>query len=588
MVFHMRSQRLTPLLLLWVLFAQLLTQLRADQIPERSEYAVEFKNTQEDPLKFAEAKNLVYLGPILQLPGYHRFAQGINTGLGTGKAGAKETRGERKSDARSFLEIIDGDEKIHWSERQVARQQQTRYASPTDPLYEAQWHLDISRAKESWDLGVTGKGIKLAIVDDGVQHAHPDLAPNYNPVLSHDYNEGDADPSPGRGNYHGTACAGVALARANNTHCGVGMAPEATLAGIRLIAAPTTDVDEAMGLSHRSDVVDIYSSSWGPTDDGTTLAGPGRVTNEAFVMNVARGRNGKGNIYVWASGNGRHVGDSCAYDGYASSPYTIAVGALDYSGKQAYYSEGCAALMCVAPSSGRDQQHSITTVDVNIPGQGYSPGQECTNKFGGTSSATPLVAGAIALALEANPVLTWRDVQLLVAKTSTPVDLADPGWSLNSRGYRHNERYGFGKVDALAMVTQAKTWVNVGIQRGFSSGYVRVALSIAGDGTPLQLAHTFSGSRITFVEHVLLRVNIRHARRGQLRVRLRSPEGVVSTLAGVHPDVAPDYKGWLFTSVRHFGEASADGDWHIVAEDLINDQYSNGLLEGFELAIFGH
>lgn len=582
------------ILLVLLMLLLLVTQLRGNVIPERSEYAIQFKNTQEDPLKFAEARNLVYLGPILQLPGYHRFTLGSTSKAGAGGAGGTKRSESRPGNAGAggaaayFFQETAEDQKVQWAERQIARQQQLRYASPTDPLYEAQWHLNVARAKESWDLGVSGKGVRVAIVDDGVQHAHPDLSAGYSAVLSHDYNEGDGDPSPGHGNFHGTACAGVALARANNTHCGVGVAPEATLAGIRLIAAPTTDVDEAMGLSHRSDLVDIYSSSWGPADDGATLAGPGRVTNEAFVMNVARGRNGRGNIYVWASGNGRHLGDSCAYDGYASSPYTIAVGALDYSGKQAFYSEGCAALMCVAPSSGRDSQHSITTVDVNIPGQGYTPGQECTNKFGGTSSATPLVAGAIALALEANPALTWRDVQLLVAKTSTPVDLSDLGWSLNSRGYRHNERYGFGKVDAFAMVTQAKTWVNVGIQRGFSSGYVRVALSVAGDGTPLQLAHTFTGSRITFVEHVLLRVNLRHARRGQLRVRLRSPENVVSTLANIHPDVAPDYKGWLFTSVRHFGEASADGDWHIVVEDLINDQYSNGFLEGFELAIFGH
>jgi hypothetical protein len=83
------------------------------------------------------------------------------------------------------------------------------------------------------------------------------------------------------------------------------------------------------------------------------IAGPGRIVLETFAASAVHGRGGKGSIYVWASGNGAHVGDSCAYDGYASSPYTIAVGAIDDSGKRSYYSEGCPALMCVAPSSGR-------------------------------------------------------------------------------------------------------------------------------------------------------------------------------------------------------------------------------------------
>lgn len=597
--FYFKKNILKMMMIFLLLLLLLLHGAAADAIPERTEYAIQFKDVSEDPQKFADARHLRYMGPILQLPGYHRFANapaplGASSDSGTplgvpNDSGAHSTSRDSGAGASHFW-VEDPDQKVQWMERQIARQQHTRYAAPSDPLYNSQWHLSMAKVKEAWDGESTGKGVRIAIVDDGVQHAHPDLLRNYNPSLSHDYNEGDADPNPGPGNYHGTSCAGVALAQANNTHCGSGAAPDATLAGIRLIAAPTTDVDEALALSHRSDVMDIYSSSWGPVDDGATLAGPGRVTNEAFAMNVARGRGGKGSIYVWASGNGRHVGDSCAYDGYASSPYTIAVGALDHSEKQAYYSEGCAALMCVAPSSGRDAQHGITTTDVNIPGQGYSPGQECTSKFGGTSSAAPLVAGIIALALQANPSLTWRDVQILLAKTSSPVDPSgiNNDWSINERGFRHSERYGFGKIDARAMVTQAKTWSNVPIQRGFSSGYVRVALGIAGDGTPLRLVHTFSGSRIVFVEHVLLRVNIRHARRGQLRVRLKSPENVVSTLASVHPDAAPDYRGWLFTSVRHFGEASADGDWQIAVEDLINDQYSNGLLEGFELAIFGH
>jgi hypothetical protein len=262
--------------------------------------------------------------------------------------------------------------------------------SPTDPLYGQQWHLPVIHASEAWSSGIKGKGVTIAIVDDGLQHSHDDLHGNYEPRFSRDYNDGDNDPSPGYSDNHGTSCAGVAAAIANNTHCGSGVAPLAKLVGRRLIAAPSTDYQEAMALSQDREHIDIFSNSWGPADTGMEMTGPGRLTLEALAQGARYGRQGKGSIFVWASGNGRHVGDSCAYDGYASSPYTIAVGALDSNGKQAYYSEGCAALLCVTPSSGALK---ITTTDISTPGLGYDPSSECTNTFGGTSSAAPLAAG---------------------------------------------------------------------------------------------------------------------------------------------------------------------------------------------------
>jgi hypothetical protein len=541
------------------LFLFILT-IHGSEIPESAEYVVQFKDIQEDPLIYAKSHELKYLGPVGQLAGYHRFTL--------------------KDHGKKHW-IRDPHSKVKWMERQIQRQQFTRYQKPTDPLFNDQWHLTTTSAKEVWDSDITGRGVYVGIVDDGLQHTHPDLKQNYRVDLSHDYNEGDNDPYPGPNDFHGTACAGVIGATSNNTHCGSGVAPNVNLVGIRLIAGPTSDYLEAMGLSHRDDILNIYSSSWGPQDDGTRLEGPGRLVREIFSKNSK-----KGSIYVWASGNGRHVGDSCSYDGYASSPYTIAVGALDHTSKQAYYSEGCPALLCVAPSSGNSK--GITTVDRSEPGLGYSANSECTNTFGGTSSACPLVAGIIALALQQNKNLNWRDVQILIAKSSKIVDNADVGWSTNSRGYRHNERYGFGLIDAKTLVTMSKDWIKLPDQLGFSSGTIRVNLGLPGDGAPICVAHRFSGSKINFVEHVLLRVTARHSHRGQLRIRLKSPENIVSIFADAHPDPHPNYNGWLFSSVRHFGESSGDGDWHVCIEDVVNDQYSDGVFDFFELAIFGH
>jgi len=531
---------------------------------------MKFHDPHEDPLQVAKQLHMEYLGPVSRfLPEYHRFS----------------AKTEHFSRSTVLARAAD---KASWIEEQIGVQQHTRYAAPSDPLYSSQWHLGHINAKDVWDMGITGKDVNVAIVDDGLLHSHPDLQANYCPQYSHDFNQGDADPSPGIRDFHGTSCAGVVASVANNTHCGTGVAPGAGLVGERLIGGPSTDLQEALALSHQSDVVDIYSCSWGPRDDGRQLAGPGRLVRETLVQAAKHGRQGKGSIFVWASGNGYHVGgDSCAYDGYASSPYTIAIGAVDHTGKKAYYSEACSALMAVAPSSG--SKKGITTVDVSTRGLGYNPNGECTADFGGTSSACPLAAGSIALVLEANPALTWRDVQLLIAKSSKVVDGTHGGWSTNSRRYRHNQWYGFGMIDAHAMVKLAKTWKNVPKQMGFSSGRILVNLAIPGDGKPACVSHKFSGSQINFVEHVLLRMKIRHRFRGQLRIRLKSPEDVVSILADQHVDANPNYPfSWLFTSVRHFGERVVNGDWHICVEDVITDNYSNGMFELFELVVYGH
>jgi subtilisin family serine protease len=572
------------------------------EVAQPHELVIKFAGAPTSIEQFAREHHLEYIGPVpfLQDQQYHRFLDiSARARAPTGTVGApvgahlKHERLHQRFDPAV----------VEWYEAQVPRVQHKRVPPhPTDPLYALQWHLSHIEAKEAWDAGFTGKGVVVCIVDDGVQYTHADIARNYVAHLSHNFNEGNNDPAPHYGDFHGTACAGVMGAAANNTHCGCGVAPDVSIAAARLIGGPTTDILEAMALSYGSaSGVHIYSSSWGPQDDGRRMVSPGRITLEALANNAQNGRSGKGSIYVWASGNGGHIGDSCAYDGYASSPYTIAVGAMDSSEHQSFYSEGCAALICVAPSSGASslgRTAGITTVDVSIPAsQGYEAGQECTSRFGGTSSACPTAAGAIALALQANPQLGWRDVQLLIAKTSRVIDASDPGWSTNGRGFRHNQRYGFGVIQARTLATLAHTWTNVGVQSGYSSGHQQVQLHIM-ESAPTCVAHAFKSgggggggeAAINFIEHVLIRIGLRHPSRGQLRIRLKSPENVVSILADVHGDNHANYPGrdgWLFTSVRHFGERRVNGDWYLCVEDAVKDG-NNGIFDFFELAVFGH
>lgn len=179
---------------------------------------------------------------------------------------------------------------------------------------------------------------------------------------------------------------------ANNGKCGVGVAFNARIGGIKLLGGPVYDVIEGMALGHAYDLVDVYSASWGPPDNGWSLERPGRLAQWALERGVRQGRNGKGSIFVWASGNGGWVGDNCNCDGYASSRLTITIGSASQQGRLPWYGERCSAILAVTYSSGAPGDQMIASTDVN---------NACTVRHTGTSASAPLAAGIIALALEA-------------------------------------------------------------------------------------------------------------------------------------------------------------------------------------------
>ena len=125
----------------------------------------------------------------------------------------------------------------------------------------------------------------------------------------------------------------------------MGIAFNAKIGGVRMLDGQVSDAVEARGLSFNPDHVDIYSSSWGPTDNGKTLEGPGKLAKMAFKNGILRGRNGKGSIFVWASGNGGRKKDSCSCDGYSGSIYTISVSSTTENGEVPWYSETCPLIM---------------------------------------------------------------------------------------------------------------------------------------------------------------------------------------------------------------------------------------------------
>jgi subtilisin-like proprotein convertase family protein len=470
----------------------------------------------------------------------------------------------------------------------IARRKHSRFV-PADPYWPEQWHLRNSgqrAAVPGLDLNVVpvwtrflGRGVVIGIVDDGLQVDHPDLAANTRHGLHYDFLRSRPDPSPLRSDVHGTPVAGLAAAAANREG-GLGVAPQAGLAGLRLTAQAATDDQEASAFSWKNDAIHIYNNSWGPSDDGSTLEGPGGLAAAALLRAVNFGRGGLGSVFVWAGGNGRGV-DDANFDGYANSIHTIAVGALSDTGRQTSESEPGANLLVVAPSSSLRRQ-GLATTDLR-GSRGYNrngsndgaviprsnlANTDYTNDFGMTSGAAPLVSGVVALMLEANPRLGWRDVQEILLRTARRVHQSDAGWKQNGAKFWFNHKYGAGLVDAAAAVSLAENWSPL-------PGATHVAVARSGLSVGIPDAAP-SGALVEFdlsaqpdlrAEHVEVVVSVRHGRRGDLRFTLTSPSGMVSVIGPRRLDGGRNFAGWPFRTVRHWGESSR-GVWSLKIEDV--------------------
>lgn len=243
---------------------------------------------------------------------------------------------------------------------------------------------------------------------------------------------------------------------ADNRVCSVGVAYNSKIGGIRMLDGEVTDLVEATALSYNRDYIDIYSASWGPDDDGKTVDGPGFLALKAIEDGIRYGRRGLGSIYVWASGNGGKDDDNCNCDGYTNSIYTISISSATQNGNVPWYSEACSSTLASTFSSGSYEERQIITTDLR---------KSCTEAHTGTSASAPLAAGIIALTLEANPELSWRDIQHIIVETSKPDNLSSSDWQLNGASRKVSHSFGYGMMNALAMVQMAKKWINVPNQR---------------------------------------------------------------------------------------------------------------------------
>ncbi|XP_063711429.1 furin-like protease kpc-1 [Symsagittifera roscoffensis] len=276
------------------------------------------------------------------------------------------------------------------------------------------------------------------------------------------------------------------------------------------------------------------------------------------------GRGGKGSIFVWAAGNGGRHQDDCNCDGYTTSIYTLSIASTTEHELFPWYSERCSSTLASTYSSGSVGDRSIVTTDLK---------NKCTDKRTGTSASAPLAAGICALALEANANLTWRDMQHIVLRTARPLAKMQPkgsgdAWTRNGAGRLGSHSYGYGLMDAGAMVRLAKQWSTVPPQRecvNSMPGANPIKIQ-PHSSQSIRIQSTGCNEQVLYLEHVVVIITLKiPTMRGKLSIQLKSPAGTVSQLLFPrNKDTGKTgFDNWQFMSVHHW-EETAVGEWEFV------------------------
>lgn len=298
-----------------------------------------------------------------------------------------------------------------------------------DPLVYSQWNmynslyegLDLS-ISEAWNYA-TGRGVKIAIVDTGIDLMHRDLSDNIAYPLSYDTETG-RPPSQVYGP-HATHCAGIAAAVRNNNFLGAGVAPDA-----QLMSISNTLVYSTLTTQHLADGInwawlngaDIISCSWfSPSQN---------FIDEAIDNALDLGRSGNGCVFVCAAGN---FASSITFPANYSTDI-LAIANMTQDGSLAWDSNYGTNMFVTAPGTG-----IISTIPGNL-----------TDVMSGTSMACPHVAGVAALVLERNPNLTAAQVREIIARNTKKVGTLP--YNIRKPFGSWNEHYGYGLVDAFSAV----------------------------------------------------------------------------------------------------------------------------------------
>ena len=479
--------------------------------------------------------------------------------------------------------------------------------------------------------GKTGEGVVVAIVDSGLEIAHEDIADNVVANGSWNYSNSTTDPTPsGSDSDHGTMVAGIVAAKGWNNLGGRGVAPNASIRAFNLLAAfSASNEANALGASNvfASDV-SVFNMSYGGqnytgTSSGTALAYANITVAAALTAGTSDLRGSKGALYVNSVGNDYSTGDTgtglfsycgdgvnagtykigcydAVFDSVFVTPYVIGVGALDANNTKATYSTPGASLWVSAYGGEYGTTNpAITTIDRSSCSKGLNsssgstgnllndyenphpenPDCNYTNLMNGTSSAAPMVSGVIALMLEANSELTWRDVKHILATTSVQVDpsfsatavttIPYVGWITNSTGLKFHPWYGFGAIDATAAVNAASSYTADSLGSYSLTSWNNSSVGSVSLGESVLNTQTLTESGSGTVEHVLVSLRVSHSDPTHLGFRLESPDGTISTLLPPLTALGTDFasSSWIYLPSNAFYGESKAGDWKLYIID---------------------
>lgn len=286
-----------------------------------------------------------------------------------------------------------------------------------DPYFGNAWHLPKIEAPVAWDR-VTGSGVVVAILDSGVDPAHPDLAS----TLVEGWNFYDGTPDARDVYGHGTKVAGAAAAIGNNGAGVIGVSWNARIMPLR--------ITDTQGYGYDSLIAQAltYAADHGARVANISFLG---VAGSATVLNAAKYMRNKGGVVVVAGGNtGGEISD-------APSDLVTAVSATDSNDARPSWSSWGSYIDVAAPG---------VSVWTTTRGGGYGG-------FSGTSAASPVAAGVYALMISANPTLSPANLDSVILSTARDLGSTGP-----------DPYYGSGRVNALAAVDKARSTVQTDTQ----------------------------------------------------------------------------------------------------------------------------
>lgn len=490
---------------------------------------------------------------------------------------------------------------------------------PIDPLQPSQWYLfggNGANITPVW-AEYSGAGVTVGIFDQGIDHLHPDLDANVLATAGRRASNLSFGGAPVlAGDNHGTMVAGVIAAERNGVGI-VGAAYEARLVSIYSPLSGSLSTDIPNAYSYARGTVDILNDSWGfgnAFQRGTDYAfvdnfrrAPYNAAGAALAELAAQGRGGLGTVVVQSAGNSQSFGDDTNLHNFQNSQYIITVAATDTKGEVTSYSSPGASILVAAPGGGGNNADSaiLTTDRVGVAGQSASDYTTAT----GTSFSSPIVSGIVALMLQANPQLGYRDVQEILAYSARKTGSAQADWDYNGAAnwnggglhYDINDFFGFGLVDARAAVRLAETWLassgsaaqtqaHTAANRQQISASLAPALPIP-DNNISGASSTIEVAQDMRVERVEVVLQVTHSFIGDLSVLLTSPSGTQSFLlyqpgSGALSAIgsSQDNIDFSFTTTLSWGEASR-GTWTLRIVDDVQDDA--GRLDAWTLNLIG-